>query len=523
MDMLSTLGISCKTTPTWKFNGSSGNNNGLPKSPSTKTLKTPPKVLSLSINPSSASLLLKRKSYNGKPNKKNSTKQTTPLLEKSHENQRIRTLPERFRKEDSNPLQTLKDDGDWTNHQFWAVIKFLKRTARSKEALQVFGLWKNTNESRINELNYEKIIRFLVEEGLMEDVVLAYEEMKNHGLKPSVEIYNSLIYGFARKGRFEDGLFYLKQMEEINLKPDTETYDGLIEAYGNHGMYDEMAKCVKKMESDGCIPDHITYNLLIREFSRAGLLKRMERVYHILISKRMDLQSSTLVSMLEAYANFGILDKMEKVYKRALTSKTLLKEDLIRKLARFYIENHMFSRLDDLGLDLSSKTGMTDFVWCLRLLSHACLLSRKGMDSILQEMELEKIPWNASIANIILLACLKMKDLKQLKVVLSELPARYVKPDIVTVGILYDAFRAGFEGKWVLMIWRKMGFLDEAVEMNTDVIVLSSFGKGHILRSWEERHSLEPKGRQKKIWTYHHVINLFFKHDKRPSQLVGVE
>ncbi|KAA8548341.1 hypothetical protein F0562_000025 [Nyssa sinensis] len=397
MEMLLNLDISCKTTRPWRFNN---NKNSLCKTLITKT-STTLIVSSSSINPS-APLHPKRKSqhrpplHNANPHSKNSTKQTTLLVESFHE-----------------------DDEDWTNDQFWAFIKFLIQTSRSKEILQVFDLWKNLEKLRINEFNYEKILRLLVEERQMEDAVSALRGMKSHGLSPSLEIYNSVIHGFASKGKFEDALFYLKEMEEINLKPDTETYDGLIEAYGTYKMYDEMGKCVKKMEYDGCSFDHVTYNLLIREFSRAGLLKRMERVYQTLLSKRMDLQASTLVAMLESYANFGILDKMEKVYRRALKSKTPLKEDLIRKLAKVYVENHMFSRLDDLGVDLSSKVGRTDLVWCLRMLSHAHLLSRKGMNSIVHEMELENVPWNVTVANIILLAYLKMKDLKHMKAAFS--------------------------------------------------------------------------------------------------------
>ncbi|KAK9283433.1 hypothetical protein L1049_011675 [Liquidambar formosana] len=346
----------------------------------------------------------------------------------------------------------------------------------------------------------------------MEEAVLALQEMKSLGISPSVEIYNSIIHGFAKKGKFDDALFSLNEMEEISLTPDGETYDGLIQAYGNYKMYDEIGICVKKMESDGCLLDHVTYNLLIQEFSRGGLLKRMERVYQTLLSKRMDLQHSTLVAMLEAYAKFGLLEKMEKVYGRVLNSKTPLKDDLVRKLAGVYIENYMFTRLDDLGLDLSSKTSRTDLVWCLRLLSHACLLSRKGMDSIIGEMEVAKVSWNITVANIILLAYLKMKDFKHLRILLSELPTHRVKPDIVTVGILFDANRNGFDGTGALNSWRRMGFLAKTVEMNTDPLVLTAFGKGHFLRSCEEIYSsLEPKAREKKIWTYQSLIDLVFK------------
>ncbi|XP_022722517.1 pentatricopeptide repeat-containing protein At4g14190, chloroplastic-like isoform X2 [Durio zibethinus] len=410
---------------------------------------------------------------------------TTLLVETYHHHRRLKGLLERLEKEDSCPLQILGDDGDWTKDTFWAVIRFLRHASRSNEILQVFHMWKNIEKSRISELNYEKIIRLLGEEGMIEEAVEALREMEGYGLQPSLEIYNSIIHAYAMNGKFDDALFFLNEMKEIGLAPETDTYDGLIEAYGKYKMYDEIGACLKTMELDRCPPDHFTYNLLIREFSRGGLLQKMERIHQIVLSKQMNLQSSSLVAMLEAYANFGILDKMEKVY-RKVVNLTTLKEDTIRKLANVYIKNYMFSRLDDLGIDLSSRTGRNDFVWCLRLLSHACLLSRKGMDSIIQEMDEAKASWNVTIANIILLAYMKMKDFNRLRNLLSQLPSHQVRPDITTFGILFDAIKIGFDGAEALKTWRRMGLLYRAVEMNTDPLVLIAFGKGHFLRDCEE-------------------------------------
>lgn len=378
---------------------------------------------------------------------------------------------------------------------------------------QLFEMWKKIEKSRINEFHYSKIIGLLSEEGLMEEAAPCFQEMKSHDLRPSLEVYNSLIHGFARQGNFDDALFYLNEMREMNVAPETDTYDGLIEAYGKYKMYDEMGMCVKKMKLNGCPPDHITYNLLIREFSRGGLLKRMESVYQSMLSKRMFLQSSSLIAMLEVYAKFGILDKMEKVYMRLLNSRTLVKDDLIRKLAEVYIENYMFSRLENLGVDISSRFGQTDLVWCLRLLSRAGLLSRRGMDSIVEEMKEQKAPWNATVANTIMLAYLKMKDFTHLRILLSQLLTQGVEPDIITVGILFDANMIGYDGSGTLDIWKKKGLLQRSVEMNTDPLVLTTFGKGHFLRNCEAAFSsLEPEVRENKTWTYHHLIDLVLKH-----------
>ncbi|KAF7837060.1 pentatricopeptide repeat-containing protein [Senna tora] len=442
-----------------------------------------------------------------------SVKHKTLLVETYHEHRRLKTLLQKLQKRHSSPLQILSEDGDWSKDHFWTVVRFLKHASRSKEILQVFDMWKSIEESRINELNFNKIICALSEEGMMEEAVSALQEMKIHELKPSLETYNPIIQGYSLEGKFNDALHYLGEMKAFGLVPDTETYDSLIQGYGKFKMYDEMGMCVKKMELDGCSPDHITYNILIREYSKGGLLQRMERVYQRMLSKRMLLQSSTLVAMLEAYARFGIVIKMEKIYRKLLSSETPLKDNLIRKLAEVYIGNYMYSRLEDLGLDLRSTFGGTELIWYLRLLSYACLLSRKGMDIILQEMQEAKVHWNVTVANIIMVAYVKMNDFTRLRILLSQLPTHRVKPDIVTIGILFDATRMGFDGSGVLETWRRMGYLYRVVEIETDPLFLAAFGKGHFLKTCEEVYSsLHPKDREKKTWTYDSLIDLVSEH-----------
>ncbi|KAM7266176.1 hypothetical protein ACFE04_004073 [Oxalis oulophora] len=445
------------------------------------------------------------------------TKHTTLVVESYHQHQSLNELIVRLKRKGSCPLQLLTEDGDWTKDYFWAVIVFLVNTSRSSEILQVFNMWGNIEKSRINEFNYAKVMRLLGEEGLVEDSTLALEEMKSFGLTPSVEIYNSIIHCYADNGRFDEARSYLYEMKEMNLAPVIDTYNGLIQAYGKHKMYDDIAKCLGKLKRDGCSADHVTCNLLIKEFSRAGLLKRMEKYYLVVRSKRMILYTSSLVEMLAAYSKYGILEKMEYIYRKLSKTKVILKDDLVREIAGVYIQNNMFSKLYDLGLDLSITTGRTHLVWCLRLLSHACLLSRKGMDIVVEEMKQAEVPWTITTSNIILLAYLKMKDFNRMRNLLSEFPAHCLKPDIVTVGILFDAIRMGYNGSHTLDGWRQLGLLYRSVEMNTDPLVLIAFGKGNFLKECEEKFSsLEPVARERQQqWTYQNFIGLVTKHNAR--------
>ncbi|XP_073046091.1 pentatricopeptide repeat-containing protein At4g14190, chloroplastic [Primulina eburnea] len=429
---------------------------------------------------------------------------------RAHYLERDSSLEKLKTNKDSDPVRVLEEDGDWSKEQFWDVVSFLRQSSRSREILEVFGMWKSRKKSRTNDENFQKIIMILVEEGLLEPAVTIIKEMNHSGFRFSLEMYNSVIHGLAKNGKFKDCMLYMKEMEEeLGIKADTETFDGLIQAYGNHKMYDEMNHCVKEMESRGCQSDHTTYNLLIREFARAGLLNKMENTYLKLPNRRMYLQRSTFITMIEAYAKFGILDKMEKVYHQYLKSGRILKEDLIRKVAAVYVENHMFSRLENLGYDLSSKNGCSELVWCLRLLCQACHLSKKGMYSVVEEMESLGVPWSPTVTNILALAYMKMKDYNQLKVLLLELPSRHVKPDIITVGILFDACLDGFHGTSVKKTWEKVGFFNSDLEIHTDSLVLAAFGKGYFLKTCE-RMSMSPKtgSKVKQVQTYSHLINL---------------
>ncbi|KAG4975461.1 hypothetical protein JHK84_032585 [Glycine max] len=440
-------------------------------------------------------------------------KHTTLLVETYHLHHSLRALLAKLENEYSNPLHMLAEDADWSKDHFWAVVRFLKSSSNFTHILQVFDMWKNIEKSRISEFNYNKIIGLLCEGGKMEDALSALQDMKVQGIKPSLDTYNPIIHGLSREGKFSDALRFIDEMKESGLELDSETYDGLIGAYGKFQMYDEMGECVKKMELEGCSPDPITYNILIQEYAGGGLLQRMEKLYQRMLSKRMHVKSSTLVAMLEAYTTFGMVEKMEKFYRKILNSKTCIEDDLIRKVAEVYINNFMFSRLEDLALDLCPAFGESNLEWCFRLLSYACLLSKKGMDIVVQEMQDAKVSWNVTVANIIMLAYVKMKEFRHLRILLSQLPIYRVQPDIITIGILFDATRIGFDGSGALETWRRMGYLYRVVEMKTDSLVLTAFGKGHFLKSCEEVYSsLHPEDRKRKTCTYHDLIPLLSKH-----------
>ncbi|CAL9195202.1 unnamed protein product, partial [Musa hybrid cultivar] len=437
----------------------------------------------------------------------------TLLVDSFHRNNGLRALlGEVSGSKGSGPLRLLTRDGDWPDDHFWAVVALLVETGRADDALKVFDSWKKIEMTRTSVANYSRIIKLFCRGNLMSEAMSAFQAMEECGLVPSLAIYNAIIHGFARKKDFDNSNVTFRMMLEAGLLPTPDTYNGLIRAYGSFGLYDEMSKCVKRMESSGCFPDEVTYNTLITEFARSGLTEKMERVCRVLNSKHMKLQISTLVAMLEAYADLGMLEKMEKAYHRVLRSNGFIKENLIRKLATVYIENYRFAQLEDLGNGISAKSGRTDLVWYIMLLSSACLLSKKGVESLVQEMKLAKVTVNITITNILAHFYLKMKDFRSLDIVFLQAKANKVKPDVMTFGVFFDACKIGYDGTWILEQWIKNGSLEEAVGLKADQLVVTAFGKGFFLKLCEKHYSsLHPKEKEKKRWRYSDMIKLVFR------------
>jgi hypothetical protein len=122
---------------TWRSNSdpnstssSSSSNNIFPKT----TLTKPSRKFPFLTTQTSLSCL------QPSPAHSNGTRYTTLPVETSYEHQKIRDLLEKLGKKNACPLLILRDDGDWTKDQFWAVVRFLKHASRSHEILQVLSI-----------------------------------------------------------------------------------------------------------------------------------------------------------------------------------------------------------------------------------------------------------------------------------------------------------------------------------------------------------------------------------------------
>ncbi|CAN6442027.1 unnamed protein product [Victoria cruziana] len=337
----------------------------------------------------------------------------------------------------------------------------------------------------------------------------------------AVDQLSSALRFLKEEAGLAESKHFLKQLEADALDPQTITF--LIRAYGRLGLYDDLSRFAKSV---GTLLDAATSNLLIVEFASAGLVGKMEEHARRLLSARLPLKPKTNTAMLEAYADLGCLQKMDEVFFADRTRSTFVPGDrLVRKMAMVYLQNYRFSRLEDLGREVSLKVGRrTPLACCLELLSHACILSRKGMDAVAREVKAAGM-WeeDVSFANAVALAYLKMKDPRSLSWWLASQfrspplgGGNGVRPDMVTFGVAIDGYSSGLLGDGgVLLQWMKRGFLNEAADTRTDPLVIAAFGKGAFHRACEERYTalhLNLRAKETSSWSYQELLRLVSVH-----------
>ncbi|GKA13175.1 putative pentatricopeptide repeat-containing protein [Tanacetum coccineum] len=75
-----------------------------------------------------------------------------------------------------------------------------------------------------------------------------FEGLSARGIKPTPDIYNSMIFGFCEKGLINDAKRLFLEMEENHCWPTTDTYNYLLRVYLENKCYDDVKVLLYKMK-----------------------------------------------------------------------------------------------------------------------------------------------------------------------------------------------------------------------------------------------------------------------------------
>lgn len=99
------------------------------------------------------------------------------------------------------------------------------------------------------------------------------QDMKNHGIKPNVVTFSTLLKGHCQSGDIRTGFAILEQMKkETNLKPDEIMYNSLLDGCAQNNLVEQGLQVLNDMKGDCVRPSNFTLSILVKMMNRARKL-----------------------------------------------------------------------------------------------------------------------------------------------------------------------------------------------------------------------------------------------------------
>lgn len=143
-----------------------------------------------------------------------------------------------------------------------------------------------------------------------------FETMLSDGLKPTIDVYTSLVSAYGQSGQLEEAFSTVDDMKSVSdCKPDVYTYSILINCCTKYHRLDLIERVLDEMSYLGIKCSTVTYNTLIHGYGKAEMFELMEDSLTNMIESGSCLPDVfTLNSFIGAYGNSGRIEKMEKWY-----------------------------------------------------------------------------------------------------------------------------------------------------------------------------------------------------------------
>ncbi|CAD5325668.1 unnamed protein product [Arabidopsis thaliana] len=205
----------------------------------------------------------------------------------------------------------------WPKAVLEALDEAIKEN-RWQSALKIFNLLRKQHWYEPRCKTYTKLFKVLGNCKQPDQASLLFEVMLSEGLKPTIDVYTSLISVYGKSELLDKAFSTLEYMKSVSdCKPDVFTFTVLISCCCKLGRFDLVKSVVLEMSYLGVGCSTVTYNTIIDGYGKAGMFEEMESVLADMIEDGDSLPDvCTLNSIIGSYGNGRNMRKMESWYSR---------------------------------------------------------------------------------------------------------------------------------------------------------------------------------------------------------------
>lgn len=279
-----------------------------------------------------------------------------------------------------------------------------------------------------------------------------YDDMKRDGVEPDTVIYGSLIKSAVEGGRLE----LARHLFRESGNPDLLNYMSLIRAAGRERDVQKAVTLLEELEQSPMAVDNTAYNCVLEvcvncndRLSAKGLLKRMET------SGQVDVISYN--TYLKILLTEGLHDEVASVLKemrsRALKPNAVTYNSLMKNIiARQDLPGawRLVEEMEQVGVKPDAFTCSI----LMKGVKHTS--SADDVDKIIALIDRAQVTPDEVLVNCLLDACVRLRNVQRLTVVLEQFKATGVVPSLHACATLIRAYGHArrLDRAWIL--WKEL-------------------------------------------------------------------
>ncbi|CAN8268123.1 unnamed protein product [Cochlearia groenlandica] len=366
-----------------------------------------------------------------------------------------------------------------------AVLEALDEAIRENRwqaALKIFNLLRKQHWYEPRCKTYTKLFKVLGNCRQPDQASLLFELMLSEGLKPTIDVYTSLIAVYGKSELLEKAFKTLEYMKSVSdCKPDVftftvlitfccklsrfdlvktivhemsclgvalsaVTYNAMIDGYGKAGLFDEMENVLSDMIEDGegdSLPDVYTLNSIIGSYGKVGDTKKIEIWYDRFKLMGIEPDITTFNVLILSFGKSRMYKKMSSVIdymeKRFFTPTVFTYNIVIEsfgKAGKIEKMDEFFMKMKCRGVKPNSIT----YCSLVNAYSKAGFVAK--IDSVLRQIVNSDVVLDTVFFNCVINAYGEAGDLATMKELYLQMEERKCKPDMITFATMIKTYEA---------------------------------------------------------------------------------
>ncbi|KAG6543163.1 hypothetical protein Mapa_015412 [Marchantia paleacea] len=204
--------------------------------------------------------------------------------------------------------------GRYNRKNFPPLIKAVTSTGALNHSVRVFNWMKNQRCYRARNDIYNSMIWLYARHQRVDRARSLYSEMQEWRCKPDVETYNALINVHGRALQWREAQNLFDDMLRAEVPPSTKSYNNLINACGSSGQWERALKVYERMKKDGVAPDLVTHNVILTALKVGEQYAMAVQHFETMLSWKVKPDRITLNIIISCFYNLGTYDEAIKLF-----------------------------------------------------------------------------------------------------------------------------------------------------------------------------------------------------------------